>query len=236
MGDGILAESEVNQGMRESALEILARFGRTARTLRGLRHVIVVLTKGFWIGRYVVTNNDYRGFFVAQPSFVAAPNCWDDRRINQPKQPVVGVSWHDAVACCKWAGGRLPTEAEWEYACRAGSQHEYCFGDDQHLLREYAWYMDNKVSAPHTVGGRKPNVWGLYDMHGNVWEWCEDSKRTYRKQPVKDPIGAATVESRAIRGGSWGSNARSVRCAYRNQNSPVLRGNTLGFRLVPLQE
>jgi formylglycine-generating enzyme required for sulfatase activity len=196
----------------------------------------VVLTKGFWIGRYVVTNDDYRRFMEAKKGTVGTPKYWDDRKFNQPKQPVVGVSWHDAAAYCEWAKGRLPTEAEWEYACRAGSQYEYCFGDDESQLGEYGWYAVNSGWAPHPVGGRKPNAWGLYDMHGNVWEWCRDSKRTYEKKNVKDPIGAATVESRAIRGGSWSNHAGNVRCAYRNQSSPGIQFDYLGFRLVRVQE
>jgi formylglycine-generating enzyme required for sulfatase activity len=195
----------------------------------------VVLTKGFWIGRYVVTNEDYRRFLEGQRDGVKPPEYLDDRRFNQPQQPVVGVSWKDAAAYCKWAGGRLPTEAEWEYACRAGSPHEYCFGDDESQLGDYAWYRGNSDRELHPVGGKLPNAWGLYDMHGNVWEWCGDSMRTYSKLRVVDPVGNAAIESRAIRGGSWYNGARGVRCAYRYQDSPR-DSNFLGFRLVRDQD
>lgn len=130
----------------------------------------------------------------------------------------------------------MPTEAEWEYACRAGSPHEYCFGDDETRLGDYAWYGENSSLELHPVGGKLPNAWGLHDMHGNVWEWCEDSKRPYRKEKAVDPIGADTIESRAIRGGCWGNSARRVRCACRYQVSPRSSDRHLGFRLVRDQD
>jgi formylglycine-generating enzyme required for sulfatase activity len=273
--DGILADGGTDRALRESAVEILVRFGRTSASLRGdvggKRQAgdvrvyertgvamvwvppgefrmgsdsgfsrekpvhTVELTRGFWIGRYVVTNEEYGRFLNAQRGAVKPPKFWDNRQYNQPTQPVVGVSWDDAMAFCSWAGGRLPTEAEWEYACRAGSPHEYCFGNDESQLGEYAWYAENSRGELHPVGGKLPNAWGLYDVHGNVWEWCADSMRDYGEDSVVDPVGAS-IESRAIRGGSWYINAGSVRCACRYQGSPRYSLNYLGFRLVRVQD
>ena len=121
-----------------------------------------------------MTNGQYGRFLEAAGKSVKKPAYWDDRRFNQPEQPVVGVSWDEARAFCEWAGGRLPTEAEWEYACRAGTTTEYSFGDDAELLEEYAWFDKNSGGQTQPVGAKKPNPWGLHDMHGNVWEWCAD--------------------------------------------------------------
>ncbi|MFM7059219.1 MAG: formylglycine-generating enzyme family protein [Planctomycetota bacterium] len=273
----IVADSSADRGLRDSAIEILARFGQTPQTLRGPEggqpqpgevrvdertgvtlvwippgefrmgsnagyyanekpvHT-VVLTKGFWIGRYVVTNDDYRRFLEAQPGAVKPPRYWDDRKYNQSKQPVVGVSWHDAVAYCEWAGFRLPTEAEWEYACRAQSRHEYCFGNQESKLGDYAWYWKNSGGELHPVGGKLPNAWGLYDMHGNVYEWCQDSPRMYTAETVSDPSGGVAGSVRVVRGGSWDSFARYVRAAARNRLRPERTDLNLGFRPLRVQQ
>jgi len=127
---------------------------------------------------------------------------------------------------------RLPTEAEWEYACRAGSTTVYCFGDDPGRLGEYAWYNDNSERTTHPVGGKKPNTWGLYDMHGNVWEWVKDLYGDYPSGSVTDPEGSSEGSARVHRGGSWYYNARYCRSAYRNFYDPGLRNRHLGFRLL----
>ncbi|MFM8581679.1 MAG: formylglycine-generating enzyme family protein, partial [Planctomycetaceae bacterium] len=145
----------------------------------------VEIARDFWLGKYPVTNADYWRFLDSPGCRVNQPLFFDDRRFNQPEQPVVGVSWHDAVAYCEWAGGRLPTESEWEYACRARTDTkstEYWFGDAEKQLEEYAWYSKNSGGQSHPVGAKPANPWGLHDMHGNVSEWCEDlfGERAYR--------------------------------------------------------
>jgi formylglycine-generating enzyme required for sulfatase activity len=127
---------------------------------------------------------------------------------------------------------RLPTEAEWEYACRAGSTTRWFFGDDVSLLGEYAWYRANSRNTTHPVGGKKPNAWGLYDMLGNVWEWCQDVWHDdYQGAPQDGSAWLAGDGSvRVLRGGSWNFDARSARSAERNRPDPRLRYVSDGFR------
>ena len=125
----------------------------------------------------------------------------------------------------------LPTEAEWEYACRAGSTTKWCFGDSESQLGDYAWYDEEYGSgSTHPVGQKKPNAWGLYDMHGNVWEWCVDWKADYVNSSSSDPTGPSSGSSRVFRGGSWYYTARNCRSAYRHF-SPGSERYFLGFRV-----
>jgi formylglycine-generating enzyme required for sulfatase activity len=134
--------------------------------------------------------------------------------------------------------GRLPTEAEWEYACRAGTITEYSFGDDAKELGKYAWFGENSDGHTQPVGAKKPNPWGLYDMHGNVWEWCNDwcDWQYYEKSPRDDPPGPSKAARRVDGGGSWAVGAEYCRSAYRNAYEPGHRYVDLGFRVaaVPL--
>ena len=127
---------------------------------------------------------------------------------------------------------RLPSEAEWEYACRAGSETEFCFGDDAKRLGEFAWYSENSESKTHPVGEKKPNAWGLYDMHGNVWEWVEDDWHDSYEGAPDD--GSAWIDKprgsdRVVRGGSWGDVARYCRSAVRSGYAPVDRFGAWAF-------
>jgi formylglycine-generating enzyme required for sulfatase activity len=144
----------------------------------------VEISREFWLGKYPVTNAEYRRFLESPGCRVKRPLYFDDRRFNQPEQPVVGVSWSEAAAFCAWVGGRLPTETEWEYACRAGTETEYWFGDAEKQLQDYGWYERNSGGQSHPVGAKPANPWGLHDMHGNVWEWCEDwfAESAYRER------------------------------------------------------
>lgn len=153
--------------------------------------------------------------------------------------PVENVSWIDTQAFIQKLNShekmdryRLPTEAEWEYAARAGSNTAYCFGNDPGLLSEYAWYDKNSEGKTHPVGRMKPNAWGLYDMHGNVFEWVKDWYRDYPFSSVTDPEGPRSGSCGVNRGGSWGSAARHCRSANRDYNGPDDHYSVLGFRLV----
>jgi formylglycine-generating enzyme required for sulfatase activity len=159
------------------------------------------------------------------------------RRTGSEQLPIAGVSWDNAVAYCKWLSSttgktyRLPTEAEWEYSARGGESHTYAGSND---VNEIAWYNDNSGSKPHPVGQKKANGFGLYDMTGNVWEWCADWFGSYSSAAVSNPTGAATGVFRVLRGGSWGYTASVARVPYRDSYSPTNRYFYLGFRVVLL--
>ena len=147
--------------------------------------------------------------------------------------PIEGTNWHDVRTWCEKTGLRLPSEAEWEYACRARSAEAYCFGGSEEELLNYAWFRDNSELRSHSLRGKKPNAWGLYDMHGNVWEWCEDDwEGHYRGAPsVGWPAREVDGTSgRVVRGGSWRNSASNCRSAFRRGVLPGLRDVGLGFR------
>ena len=191
----------------------------------------VRISQPFSLGKYPVTHAQYARFLDAMGNSVRKPASWDNGRFNQPEQPVVGVSWDEAKAFCEWAGGRLPTEAEWEYACRAGTTTEYSFGDDADELGEYGWFGKNSGGQTQPVGAKKPNTWGLHDMHGNVWEWCQDwySSEYYAHSPDVDPTGPAQASVRVFRGGSWRHVARFCRSALRFGLVPGVPGRQPGL-------
>jgi formylglycine-generating enzyme required for sulfatase activity len=185
----------------------------------------VTLSKGFWMGKYEVTQLQWEGVMQSNPS-----------RNVSPHNPVENVTWMDTQEFIQRLNRtedgeyRLPTEAEWEYACRAGTTTAYYFGDDSSQLGDYAWFKDNSTTR-HPVGQRLPNAWGLYDMLGNVWEWCNDCYGEFSAEPVTDPKGAP-VGDRVSRGGSWFISADQCRSAKREGTRPNLAHISRGFRLV----
>ena len=204
----------------------------------------------FCMDKFEVTQKSFEGLMGTNPS-----------KFKGPDKPVERVSWLAAVKYCNMRslkeglqpcydletmacnfdadGYRLPTEAEWEYACRAGSTTDYSFGNDPALLRDYGWFKDNSGETTNPVGEKRPNAWGLHDMHGNVSEWCNDfyAEDAYRRSGGDDPRGPATGEKRVLRGGNWRSAAGQCRSSARSAESPgfadVCFGyETYGFRCV----
>ena len=154
------------------------------------------------------------------------------------KHPIVCISLHDASAYCEWLSEQtgeeysLPSEAEWEYACRASSETAYFFGDDKKLLEDYAWYSKNSEGRTHPVGEKRANSWGLYDIYGNVWEWVRDWYGEYSSEPQYNPSGPESGYDRVIRGGRRGNPADDCRSAARRRYAPANRDRFLGFRLA----
>ncbi len=186
----------------------------------------VRITKPFYLGVCEVTQAEYAKVMRENLSkFKAAAN------------PVDQVSWDDAVEFCKKLSAkegktyRLPTETEWEYACRAGTTTRFSFGDDLASLGDYAWYRDNSDQKTHPVGAKKPNAWGLHDMHGNMREWCA-GWYYYAVSPTDDPPGPETGTNRVLRGGSWRYSALICRAADRHGFMPGARFDDLGFRVA----
>ena len=192
----------------------------------------VRITKPFYLGKYPVTQEQWEAAMGSNPSW-----------FKGPKNPVEQVSWEDCQrfladlnARIGAKGGKfvLPTEAQWEYACRAGSTTRFCFGDDYVALDDYAWCNDNSGGKTHPVGRKKANAWGLYDMHGNVFEWCQDwfDGGYYAKSPTDDPTGPATGSDRVSRGGCYDAHISADRSAGRFDCMPGMRDWSRGFRVA----
>jgi formylglycine-generating enzyme required for sulfatase activity len=146
--------------------------------------------------------------------------------------PAVGMTWYGATAYAKHYGKRLPTEAEWEFACRAGTTTKWASGDDASALDAYAWYDGNAGRDMHAAGGKLSNAWGLYDMHGNVWEWCSDwyDEDSYATSEITNPKGPSARTYRVLRGGSRLNSATRCRSANRGASTPDDKDGTIGFR------
>jgi acetoin utilization deacetylase AcuC-like enzyme/formylglycine-generating enzyme required for sulfatase activity len=203
----------------------------------------------FLMDRFEVTQDQFKKYQLPDPS-----------HFKNPKNPLEQINWTDATLYCNerslaeglepcydeetWEcnfeanGYRLPTEAEWEYTCRAGTSSKYSFGNDVRKLKIYAWFADNSSGKTITVGQKKPNPWGLYDMHGNVSEWCNDfySENYYKDSPEKNPKGPVEGKERVLRGGAWNSSADSCRSSYRTSDPSIddtcLASDAIGFRCV----
>jgi len=208
-----------------------------------------VWISAFWMDKYEVVQEEFRKYQLPDPS-----------HFKNPKNPLERINWTDAALYCNdrsraeglepcydeqtWQcnfeanGFRLPTEAEWEYACRAGTTTKYSFGNDARKLKTYAWFAENSSGKTHLVGKKKPNPWGLYDMHGNVAEWCNDfySESYYKRGPDRDPKGPAEGEEKVLRGGAWNLSSVACRSSYRasdpSLNDTCLASDIIGFRCV----
>lgn len=186
----------------------------------------VTISQPFYMGIYPVTQAQWEAVMGNHPRHFTGDST----------HPVDRVSWEDAQEFLNRLSeldGRtytLPTEAQWEYACRAGSTGRYCFGDDVSQLGDYAWYIENSDYTSHPVGQKQANAWGLYDMHGNVWEWCHDWLGHYDGTASVDPSSPHTSAMRVIRGGSWYDFAPDLRSACRRASRPNARYSHVGFR------
>ncbi len=187
----------------------------------------VRLTRGFELGAYEVTNSEYETVMET------------DLSIDEFQDCPATVSWYEAKAFCKAlsekdeaASYRLPTEAEWEYSSKAGRPTIYCFGDQTFVLREYGWYRTTSGGRTHKVGLLRPNKWGLFDMHGNVSEWCQDWAGVYPANAVVNPVGPATGEMKIARGGAYDSTAGYCISTMRLMYDPRGRSLNLGFRVI----
>lgn len=201
----------------------------------------VTITRDFWMGKYEVTQGEFTAVMGRNPSHFTGDS----------NRPVEKVTFFDAVKYCsaisqrEREAGRLPTgyeyrlpsEAEWEYACRAGTTNLFSFGDDPSVADQFAWTAENSDATTHPVGMKRPNPWGLYDMHGNVWEWCLDWFEPYPAAPLTDPVGPASSKFKLFKGGGWNQDIEFGRSANRFMMSPSNGIHFVGFRLAlgPIQ-
>ncbi|MHC5034591.1 MAG: formylglycine-generating enzyme family protein, partial [Planctomycetota bacterium] len=229
----LIHPGKFEMGLPEGAGE----FVEGMEELQTLRPAIV--ERPFYMSGTEVTNSQYAVFFGETDHAHAGSSASATGAFGKPEAPVTSVSWEDARSFCEWLSERegrlygLPTEVQWEYACRAGSTGLFSFGNDPDELGEYAWYSDNSGDRPHEVAKLKPNAWGLYDMHGNVWEWCRDivPESLLRKGDAPPDFLGKTVAF--IRGGGWFNSPSSCYAGGRWGCYPVnTRRSAVGFRVV----
>ncbi len=196
----------------------------------------VTLTRDFWIGKYEVTQAEFAAVLGRNPSHF----------LGDSNRPVEKVTFLDASAYCsaltqrERAAGhlpadyeyRLPTEAEWEYACRAGSTNRFSFGDDTSVADQFAWTAENSEATTHPIGLKRPNAWGLYDMHGNVCEWCSDWFEPYPAAPLTDPVGPASSKYKLFKGGGWNQDSKYASSSSRFMMQISTGIHFVGFRVA----
>lgn len=184
----------------------------------------VTISKPFYIGVHEVTQEQWQSIMGNNPS-----------AFKGKRRPVESITWHDAEEFCRRLSlkegvtYRLPTEAQWEYAARAGAETSFYWGNT--VSEDHVWYVKNSEGQTHPVGLKQPNAWGLYDVSGNVWEWCEDKFRNYTTEDVVDPVGSKLI-LHVLRGGGWSGGFEYCRLADRTNSKATLKANNLGFRVV----
>ena len=212
--------------------------------------VHTVQIDAFLMDRTEITQSQYAKFVQGNPSHFKGPDrpmemiSWADAALfcnKRSRAEGLTPCYDEETAACRFDadGYRLPTEAEWEYACRAGSKTAYSFGDSPAPLKNHAWFVENGAKQTHPVAQKKPNAWGLSDMHGNVAEWCNDvyDEKYYQRSPKENPRGPKDGEKYVLRGGAWNSSAKTCRSAYRVGEDPGFQDacfarDAIGFRCV----
>jgi iron(II)-dependent oxidoreductase len=197
-----------------------------------------VYTSAYFIDKYEVSNTEYKKFLDATGHI--KPKYWDDERFNQPDQPVVGVSWFDAMAYSRWKGRRLPTEAEWEKAARGNDGRLYPWGEKEakgkklYFVNVFGMEDRYEFTAPVNYYATGASPFGALNMSGNVWEWCLDwyDKDYYRISPELDPEGPEAKQMKVLRGGSWINDIDGVQVTLRARNLPEAKNKIYGFRTV----
>jgi formylglycine-generating enzyme required for sulfatase activity len=230
---GMPVELEIKLPGNVPLIMVLIPPGEFMRSEDGQPQFKVQITKPFYLGKYEVTQAQWQAVMGSNPSMLK----------DDSSNPVEQVSWddtdpfltklNDARLVNQWRFGR-PTEAQWEYACRAGTTTLFPFGDSEVILPKHAWYLASSRGKPHLVGQHEPNAFELRDMLGNVWEWCDDwyMEAYYAQAPKYDPTGPTEGSDRGIRGGSYADTAGNCRPAYRSRLAPSFRGNNVGIRLA----
>ena len=230
LGGGVTMEMEL---IKPGTFEMGSPEGEKERGKNEKQHTVTI-SKAFYMGKYPVTQEQYEAVTGKTPS-----------QFKGAKNPVEQVSWDDAQEFCKALHNKaqaklpqgmevqLPTEAQWEYACRAGTKTRFYTGDEEEDLARAGWYTKNSDGKTHPVSQKTPNAFGLYDMHGNVWQWCQDLYRSdYEKLSATDPMNKTDGKARVLRGGSWNFLPYDCRSAVRSYFTPVNRGIFIGFRIV----
>ena len=223
----ILAEIMRNMVYVEGGTFTMGATAEQKKTTKSEKPTHSVTLSSFYIGKYEVTQSLWKAVMGSNPSHFEGDNL-----------PVENVSWNDCQTFLRKLNAmtgknfRLPTEAEWEFAARGGNRNRGYQYSGSNVLSDVAWYADNSGSKTHNVGAKAPNELGIYDMSGNVWEWCQDWKKSYSSSPQTNPKGPSSGSSRVYRGGSWFNFAWSCRVACRYCHTPDYRYFDLGFRLA----